>query len=210
MLRRPVGLRQVDAAAHDRRARGDHRRRARRSTASVMNDVDADERGVAMVFQSYALYPHMTVAENMGFALKHRRRRRKAEREQQVQRGGADAAARPAARAQARRSCPAASASASPSGARSCAQPKVFLFDEPLSNLDAALRVQMRVELAELHRELERDDDLRHPRPGRGDDHGRPHRRPARRRDRAGRHPARALHATRPTPSSPASSARRR
>ena len=52
-------------------------------------------------------------------------------------------------------------------------EPKVFLFDEPLSNLDAKLRVQMRVELTRLHRQLRRHDDLCHPRPGRGDDHGR-------------------------------------
>ena len=57
--------------------------------------------------------------------------------------------------------------------------PKVFLFDEPLSNLDAALRVQMRIEIAQLHDELRRHDDLRDARPGRGDDHGRPHRRAA-------------------------------
>ena len=84
-------------------------------------------------------------------------------------------------------SSPAASASASPSAAPSCARPKLFLFDEPLSNLDAALRVATRIEIARLHRELAGDDDLRHPRPGRGDDAGRPHRRAERRPHRAGR-----------------------
>ena len=93
------------------------------------------------------------------------------------------------ARPQARASSPAASASASPSAAPSCASPKVFLFDEPLSNLDAALRVEMRVEIATpAHSELGTDDDLRHPRPGRGDDARRPDRRAARRPRRAGRH----------------------
>ncbi len=48
--------------------------------------------------------------------------------------------------------------------------PKVFLFDEPLSNLDAELRVEMRLEIAKLHKGTGRDDDLRHPRPGGGDD----------------------------------------
>ena len=60
--------------------------------------------------------------------------------------------------------------------------PKLFLFDEPLSNLDAKLRVQMRTELKRLRDRLRRDHALRHPRPGRGDDPGRPHRRAARRR----------------------------
>jgi ABC-type sugar transport system ATPase subunit len=84
---------------------------------------------------------------------------------------------------------PAASASASPSAAPSCATPKIFLFDEPLSNLDAALRVATRIEIAKLHRACRRrHHDLCHPRPGRGDDAGRPHRRAQCRQDRAGRH----------------------
>ena len=53
-------------------------------------------------------------------------------------------------------------------------EPAAFLMDEPLSNLDAKLRVQMRAEIASLQRQLGRDDDLRHPRPDRGLDHGRP------------------------------------
>ncbi len=88
--------------------------------------------------------------------------------------------------------------------------PQVFLFDEPLSNLDAKLRVTMRVEIKELHQRLEDHDDLRHPRPDRGDDHGRQDRRDARRPRRADRHAARPLRPARPTSSSPASSARRR
>ena len=66
-------------------------------------------------------------------------------------------------------------------------EPKLFLFDEPLSNLDAALRVNTRLEIAQLHRRAQGDDDLRHPRPGRGDDAGRQDRRAQRRPDRAGR-----------------------
>ena len=88
-------------------------------------------------------------------------------------------------------------------------KPKVFLFDEPLSNLDAKLRVQMRAEISKLHRRLERHHDLRHPRPGRGHDHGRPDRRHAQGRRPAGGHAAGGLRG-RPTASSPASSARRR
>ena len=67
-------------------------------------------------------------------------------------------------------------------------RPKVFLMDEPLSNLDAKLRVQMRSEVARIQHELQGDDGLRHPRPGRGDDDGRPRRADAPRRPAAGRH----------------------
>ena len=110
-------------------------------------------RNVAMVFQSYALYPHMTVAENMAFGLRNlsaapeviRQRIAEAARMLEIEQS---------AGSHDRRSFPADSVSASPSGARSCKEPKVFLFDEPLSNLDAALRVQMRDELAELHQRL--------------------------------------------------------
>ena len=65
---RPVGLRQVDAAAHDRRPRGDHGGEIRIGERRV-NDLPPKERDIAMVFQNYALYPHMTVRENMAFAL---------------------------------------------------------------------------------------------------------------------------------------------
>ena len=72
-------------------------------------------------------------------------------------------------------------------------QPQVFLMDEPLSNLDAKLRVQMRADIAKLQRELGDDDDLRHARPGRGDDDGRPRRRDEQGRPAAGRRAAAAL-----------------
>ena len=68
----PVRLRQVDRAADDRRARGHLRRRAARSASDVVNDKAPKDRDIAMVFQNYALYPHMTVRDNMGFALKLR------------------------------------------------------------------------------------------------------------------------------------------
>jgi lactose/L-arabinose transport system ATP-binding protein len=114
--------------------------------------VDASERGVAMVFQSYALYPHMTVAQNMGFGLRMAGRA-KAEIADRV----AQAARilhletlldrRPKQLSGGQRQRVAI-------GRAIVRQPKVFLFDEPLSNLDAELRVQMRLELAKLHREL--------------------------------------------------------
>jgi lactose/L-arabinose transport system ATP-binding protein len=65
----PVGLREVDAPAHGRGAGGNHRGRIAIGGRDVTH-LDPAERGVAMVFQTYALYPHMTVAENMGFGLK--------------------------------------------------------------------------------------------------------------------------------------------
>jgi multiple sugar transport system ATP-binding protein len=118
-----------------------------------MNDVPPDVRGLAMVFQSYALYPHMTVADNMGFALKLAHVP-KEERDRKV---GIAARTlqleplldrRPGQLSGGQRQRVAI-------GRAIVRQPKVFLFDEPLSNLDAALRVQMRIELARLHRELE-------------------------------------------------------
>jgi lactose/L-arabinose transport system ATP-binding protein len=119
---------------------------------TLMNDVDPSKRGIAMVFQSYALYPHMTVKENMGFALRFAGMP-KAEIEARVM-----AAAkilelepllerRPKALSGGQRQRVAI-------GRAIVRQPDVFLFDEPLSNLDAELRVHMRVEIARLHREL--------------------------------------------------------
>ncbi|MEL4378126.1 sn-glycerol-3-phosphate ABC transporter ATP-binding protein UgpC [Brucella cytisi] len=117
-----------------------------------INDVDAAKRGVAMVFQSYALYPHMTVAENMGFSM----RLTKAPKTQTQER------VRNAARIlQLEKLLDRKPAQLSGGQKQRVAigraivrEPKVFLFDEPLSNLDAELRVQMRAELAQLHRRL--------------------------------------------------------
>ncbi|MFW8642568.1 ABC transporter ATP-binding protein [Rhizobium beringeri] len=93
---------------------------------------EPSERGIAMVFQSYALYPHMTVAENIGFGLSLARRP-KAEIAAKVAATAETAAADPAAGEKSRKHSPAARGSASPSAERSSAIPKVFLFDEPLS-----------------------------------------------------------------------------
>jgi len=115
-------------------------------------DVQAADRGVAMVFQSYALYPHMSVAENMGFALKMGGASR-AEVAAQVGRVAEILQItplldrKPKALSGGQRQRVAI-------GRAIVRRPQVFLFDEPLSNLDAALRVQMRIELAQLHREL--------------------------------------------------------
>ncbi|WP_313030999.1 ABC transporter ATP-binding protein [Massilia alkalitolerans] len=118
----------------------------------VCNDVEPSRRGIAMVFQSYALYPHMTVAENMGFALKLAGAPR-AEIAERVGRAaeilqiGHLLERRPKALSGGQRQRVAI-------GRAIVRKPEVFLFDEPLSNLDAALRGQTRVELARLHREL--------------------------------------------------------
>ncbi|MCQ8239701.1 ABC transporter ATP-binding protein [Rhizosaccharibacter radicis] len=117
-----------------------------------VNDVDPSKRGLAMVFQTYALYPHMTVADNMGFALKLAG----------VSKTERDAKVREAARILQLESYLDRRPKALSGGQRQrvaigraiVRQPKVFLFDEPLSNLDAALRGQTRVELLRLHEEL--------------------------------------------------------
>ncbi len=118
------------------------------------NDVPPAKRGAALVFQSYALFPHMTIQENLAFGLKIRGAGKAETRRQGYRRRQGPGAGRPAA---------------SPSGALSGGQrqrvaigramlrdPQVFLFDEPLSNLDAALRVQTRLQIAKLHRDTGR------------------------------------------------------
>ena len=118
-----------------------------------MNEITPDRRGLAMVFQSYALYPHMTVAGNMAFALRLAGVP-KAEREQRVRVAAktlqleALLDRKPANLSGGQRQRVAI-------GRAIVRQPKAFLFDEPLSNLDAALRVQTRLEIAKLHRDLQ-------------------------------------------------------
>ncbi len=110
------------------------------------------ERGIAMVFQSYALYPHMTVYDNMAFGLRLAR----------ADRGAVDARVREAARIlrieelldRKPRQLSGGQRQRVAIGRAITRDPEVFLFDEPLSNLDAALRVQMRIEIARLHRQL--------------------------------------------------------
>ncbi|MDG9666626.1 sn-glycerol-3-phosphate ABC transporter ATP-binding protein UgpC [Hahella sp. CR1] len=110
------------------------------------------ERGVAMVFQSYALYPHMTVAENMGFSLKMAglpkpQVAQAVERAAEVLQITHLLQRKPKALSGGQRQRVAI-------GRAIVRQPSIFLFDEPLSNLDAALRAQMRLELAKLHKQL--------------------------------------------------------
>ena len=117
-----------------------------------VTSVDPAERGIAMVFQAYALYPHMTVAQNIGFPLKmarlpHEEIDRRVSEASEVLKLGPLLDRRPKALSGGQRQRVAI-------GRAIVREPEVFLFDEPLSNLDAALRTQMRVELAELHRKL--------------------------------------------------------
>src|SRR6218665_1513564 len=118
-----------------------------------MNDVDPSKRGIAMVFQSYALYPHMTVRENMGFALRFA-----GVAKDQIARQVNDAARILALEPLLDRYPKQLSGGQRQRvaiGRAIVRNPQVFLFDEPLSNLDAELRVHMRIEIARLHKELQ-------------------------------------------------------
>jgi multiple sugar transport system ATP-binding protein len=116
------------------------------------NDLRPADRGTAMVFQSYALYPHMTVAENMGFALKMAGVA-KAQRNEQVGRA-AEILRITELLGRYPKELSGGQRQRVAIGRAIVRKPKVFLFDEPLSNLDAALRVNMRIELGRLHKEL--------------------------------------------------------
>jgi sn-glycerol 3-phosphate transport system ATP-binding protein len=118
----------------------------------VVNDLEPKDRNIAMVFQNYALYPHMSVRENMAYGLKIRRMK-PADIEAHVKRAAEilelgpylDRRPRDLSGGQRQRVA---------MGRAIVREPAVFLFDEPLSNLDAKLRVQMRAELQALHRRL--------------------------------------------------------
>jgi multiple sugar transport system ATP-binding protein len=118
----------------------------------VVNDVDSKDRDIAMVFQSYALYPHMTVRDNMAFSLKLRKA------DQGVTSQRVDDAARILNLTQLLDRYPRELSGGQRQrvamGRAIVRDPKVFLFDEPLSNLDAKLRVAMRAEIKALHQRL--------------------------------------------------------
>ena len=119
---------------------------------TVVNDVAASKRGVAMVFQSYALYPHMSVYKNMAFGLKQAKTD-PAEIERRVQ-GAAEILQLGDYLDRSPRNLSGGQLQRVAIGRAIVRDPEVFLFDEPLSNLDAALRVQTRLEIARLHERL--------------------------------------------------------
>src|SRR5690348_9030488 len=118
----------------------------------VVNNVPPKERDIAMVFQNYALYPHMTVADNMGFSLKLRGAP-KAEIDQRVDRAANILGLKPLLERYPRQ-LSGGQRQRVAMGRAIVRDPQVFLFDEPLSNLDAKLRVAMRTEIKELHQRL--------------------------------------------------------
>ena len=119
---------------------------------TYVNDLEAKDRDIAMVFQSYALYPHMTVRENMGFSLRLRKANAQVTQERVAH------AARilnlDALLERYPRELSGGQRQRVAMGRAIVRDPKVFLFDEPLSNLDAKLRVAMRAEIKELHQRL--------------------------------------------------------
>src|SRR5438034_967986 len=118
----------------------------------VVNDVESKDRDIAMVFQSYALYPHMTVADNMAFSLKLRKAEAKVI-EERVSRAAKILNLEPYL-ARYPRELSGGQRQRVAMGRAIVRDPKVFLFDEPLSNLDAKLRVAMRAEIKALHQRL--------------------------------------------------------
>ena len=150
----PVRLRQVDDAAHDRRPRGDHRGRSLSSASTGSTTSTRKDRNLAIVFQNYALFPHMTVAGNLGFGMRIRGHARA-----EIEAGCGEIAAmlgigellarKPGELSGGQRQRVAL-------GRALIRDPVAFLLDEPLSNLDAKLRASMRTELIKLHRRLGR------------------------------------------------------
>jgi lactose/L-arabinose transport system ATP-binding protein len=118
----------------------------------VVNDVEPADRGIAMVFQSYALYPHMTVEQNLSFGLRMTGNP-KADTDARVKRA-AEILRIPELMKRRPKQLSGGQRQRVAIGRAIVREPQVFLFDEPLSNLDAELRVQMRVEISRLHKEL--------------------------------------------------------
>ncbi|HEY8043167.1 MAG TPA: ATP-binding cassette domain-containing protein, partial [Streptosporangiaceae bacterium] len=118
----------------------------------VVNDVPPRQRDVAMVFQNYALYPHLTVAQNIAFALENRKMP-KADRERRVREAASILGLTPMLGRRPRQ-LSGGQRQRVAMGRAIVREPAIFLMDEPLSNLDAKLRVQMRTEVLRVHRRI--------------------------------------------------------
>ena len=209
VLRRPLRLRQVHRAADDRGTGGDHRRRRSAIGDRVVNDLPPKDRDIAMVFQNYALYPHMTVAREPRVRPARSARRRRPRSNALVHEAAQilehHEPSRPQAEAALGRTAPAG-------------RPRPG--DRPqtrgLPLRRAALEPRRQAARADARRDQEAPaaaedhDRLRHARPDRGDDHGPPHRGDEGRQDPAGRHAARGLRPPGEPLRRAASSARRR
>ena len=162
-----------------------------RFDGSLVNEVESRDRNVGIVFQSYALYPHMSVRENIAFPLRFKKvpdaeARRRVEAIARLVQVHDLLDRRPGEMSGGQQQRVAL--------ARALVkEPQLLLLDEPLSNLDATLRLTMRTEIKRLQRQLGGDDDPGHPRSGRGDDDGGPHRVHVEGPHRAGGGPGRAL-----------------
>ncbi len=155
------------------------------------NGLAPQQRNVSMVFQSYALYPHLSVYDNIAFgprirkeSTSHYKPRIEAAAKMLNLSGYLDRLPRALSGGQRQRVA---------MGRAVVREPSLFLFDEPLSNLDAKLRVQMRTEIKGAASTAEKHGDLRHARPDRSDDDGRSHRRDERGPHRADRATARSV-----------------
>jgi multiple sugar transport system ATP-binding protein len=150
-LGRALRLREIDPLAHDRRAGADHGGEIEIG-GRVVNDLEPKDRDIAMVFQNYALYPHMSVEKNMGFSLEHRGASKAAIAER------VNWAAEILGLTTLLKRLPGQLSGGQRQrvamGRAIVRDPQVFLFDEPLSNLDAKLRVLMRGEIKTLHGRL--------------------------------------------------------
>ena len=174
----------------------------------VVNHVPSRDRDIAMVFQSYALYPHLSVYENIAFGL----------RVKKVPKAEIDTRVKDAARIldleglldRKPRALSGGQRQRVAMGRAIVRHPQAFLMDEPLSNLDAKLRVQTRAEIAKLQHDLGVTTHLRHARPGRGPHDGRPRRGHEARASCSRSTTPRSCTTGRSTCSSPASSAARR
>ena len=205
--RRPVRLRQDDGAAHGRRASRSISRARSRSADRVVNDVPPKDRDIAMVFQNYALYPHMSVFDNMAFGLKL----------QKMPKAEIDERVREAAGSSASASCWPASRPPSPEGSGS-GWPWAGHRPPPAGLPHGRTALEPRRQAPRADALRDRPDparprghhDLRHPRPDRGHDDGRPGRGASARASCSRSTPRRRSTTTRPTSSSPGSSAHRR